>query len=378
MDPRTWAELREAQALSAHLPKAALAMTLDMPRLGWQLLPADMRLPAARLALAARAVAYAEPVEASGPAMAKVTFEGRHAVVEFAHTASQLRPREGEIVKGFALAEKKDRWVYADAKIEGDRVTVSHPKLSAPVAVRYDWVMESGAEGNLVNRDGLPALPFRSDDWPAFTGTPAAMKPGAWAQINRVDLYPVTDPMLPRVLLIGDSIMNGYSPYVVEALRGKAIVNCQVSATSPAGAARAVDAQWHIDEGGYAVIHYNDGLHSMPPRETDAQFEAGLRDVFAGLKKDCPRLIWATITPAPDSRNTLGPDSWNPSVLSRNAISKRVAAEAGVAVNDLYELVIGRREQLQGFANLHFAPEGSKLMGEQVAAKILAALNKEK
>jgi acyl-CoA thioesterase-1 len=115
----------------------------------------------------------------------------------------------------------------------------------------------------------------------------------------------------------------------------------------------------------------------MPPRETDAHFETGLREVFRKLQATHAKVIWATITPAPDGKNTLGPESWNPSVLARNALSKYAASDAGIAVDDLYELVIGRREQLQGFANLHFMPEGSKLMGEQVAAKILEALNQK-
>jgi lysophospholipase L1-like esterase len=92
------------------------------------------------------------------------------------------------------------------------------------------------------------------------------------------------------------------------------------------------------------------------------------------LREVTPKVIWATTTPAPDRNNTLGPESSNAAVVARNLISKQIAADLGIEVNDLYELVIGRREQLQGFANLHFTPEGSQAMGEQIAARILAAL----
>ena len=132
-----------------------------------------------------------------------------------------------------------------------------------------------------------------------------------------------------------------------------------------------------LQDGDYAVIHYNDGLHSLPPRITDEQFGEGLRAMLTQLKKVTPHVIWATTTPAPDRNNTLGPESQNATVITRNEMSKRIAADLGVPVNDLYGLVIGQREKLQGFANLHFTPEGSKLMGEQIAARILEALGKK-
>ena len=94
------------------------------------------------------------------------------------------------------------------------------------------------------------------------------------------------------------------------------------------------------------------------------------------LKTVAPHVIWATTTPAPDRNNTLGPDSHNGTVITRNGMSQKIAAEFGVPVNDLYALVIDRRETLQGFANLHFTPEGSKLMGQQIARMVLEALER--
>jgi len=376
MDPRAWAELREAQASAATLPKTAMVPTLDLP-MTYLPYPADVQSLGQRLARAARSVAYGEAVQSTGPIMEAVRFEGGKAIVQFRAGTGPLAVRAGEELKGFALTERPNRWVYAQARIEGDRVIVSHPKLKAPVALRYDWPAEPGREGNLVNATGLPAEPFRSDDWPALTDSPAALKPNASVPVQPTDLYPVADPSLPRVLLIGDSIMNGYAPYVIEALRGRAnvirLVAFGMVGQNEAGAAQFVEKN-RLKEGEYAVIHYNDGLHSLPPRITDAQYGEGLGHMLRQLKGVTPKVIWATTTPAPDRNNTLGPESSNGAVLKRNLMSKQIAADLGVEVNDLYELVIGRREQLQGFANLHFTPEGSKAMGEQIAAKILAAL----
>jgi lysophospholipase L1-like esterase len=92
------------------------------------------------------------------------------------------------------------------------------------------------------------------------------------------------------------------------------------------------------------------------------------------LKAVTPKVIWATTTPAPDRNNTLGPESHNGTVITRNEMSKKIAAAAEVPVNDLYALVIGERETLQGFANLHFTPEGSKRMGLQIVRLIEAQL----
>ena len=229
MDPRALAELREAQAAAANTPHTAMVRTIDLEGNGF---PEDVRTLAKRLAVSARTLADDRsgtrassvgslPTSAAGPVIEKVSFEGHQAVVQFRAGAAGLTVRGGGVLQGFALTERPNRWAYAEAQIEGDRVIVTQPKLKAPVALRYDWVVEAGREGNLTDASGLPALPYRSDAWPAFTDTPAAMKPNAVATIQPADLYPVADPSLPRVLLIGDSIMNGYSPFVISQLQGK-------------------------------------------------------------------------------------------------------------------------------------------------------------
>jgi sialate O-acetylesterase len=376
LDPRIWSELRDAQVKAEAIPHTAMVATIDLP-VRDDVWPADPATIGTRLAQAASALVNGEPATWRGPHMESVSFQDGKAIIQFAPHGVKLAARSGAALDGFAIAERERRWVYGNAVIDGDKVIVSYPALKDPKVVRYDWLLENRV-GTLVDENGLPAEPFRSDTWGTFTTQPGFDKPNVWAETQTADLYPVVDSSLPRVAIIGDSIMFGYAPYVIDALKGKANVIVIGSGRAPAAAATMANKVWHIDEGDYAVIHYNDGLHSMPPRETDAQFEAGLKTMLALLKQDSPKVIWATITPAPyEKDNSLGPDSWNPSVLSRNEISKKVAADAGIEVDDLYNLVIGQREKVQIFGNLHFKPDGCKLMGDQVAAKILAALNSQ-
>ncbi len=372
LDPRAVSELRFAQTQTASVTsKTALVPTLD---LSGNITPEDLPTLAARLSETAQALVADKPIP-SGPVIESVRFESGKALVRFKNPTLPLAARDGASIKGFALTERPNRWAYANAVLEGDTLVVSHPNVRNPVALRYDWIVESGREGNLTDASGLPATPYRSDDWPAFTNTPQAMRPNAVATIQPNDLYPVADPALPRVLLIGDSIMNGYSPFVVEALRGKANVGRLVAFGMIGGNdASAAAFCEKLKDGDYALIHYNDGLHSLPPRITDEQFGTGLTAMLKHLKTVSPHVIWATTTPAPDRNNTLGPESHNGAVLTRNEMSKTIAATAGVPVNDLYALVIAERETLQGFANLHFTPEGSKRMGLQIVRLIEAQL----
>jgi len=373
MDPRAFAELREAQAVSARLPHTAMVRTLD---LGGKTFPEDVQTLAKRMVDSAIVVTSDGTAVNPGPAIEKVTYEDGKAIVQFSAGTVGLSIRGGGVVMGFALTERPNRWAYAEAKIIGDRVIVSHAKLKAPIALRYDWVAETGFEGNLTDASGLPVLPYRSDDWPAFTDTPAAKKPNALATIVPPDLYPVVNPSLPRVLLIGDSIKNGYAPYVKSRLDGKVNV-AHLTAFGMIGKKDA-DADAFcakLKDGGYALIHYNDGLHSLPPRITDEQFAVGLTAMLKHLKTVTPRVVWATTTPTPDRDNTLGSASQNSTVMTRNTMSKEIAARFDVPVIDLYELVLGDREKLQKFANVHFNPEGSRLMGDHIAEGILAALD---
>ena len=126
----------------------------------------------ARLALAARGIAYGEPVEYSGPMYDSMKVEGNRVVPTFTHVGKGLVAKDGPL-KGFTIASQDGVFVVAKASIEGSTVVVSADGVSAPVAVRYGW--DTVPDINLYNREGLPASPFRTDSAkPLQSPTPAS------------------------------------------------------------------------------------------------------------------------------------------------------------------------------------------------------------
>src|SRR5205823_11999883 len=116
-----------------------------------------------RLALAARAIAYRENIEYSGPMFRQISTEGSQLRAWFDHAASGLAARSGGELPGFTIAGQDRRFAPAEARMDGDTVIVSSPDVKDPVAVRYAWAGDPVS--NLINKDGLPASPFRSDEW---------------------------------------------------------------------------------------------------------------------------------------------------------------------------------------------------------------------
>ena len=120
----------------------------------------------ARLALAARAIAYGEPIVGAGPEYAGMDVKGDRVVLRFKNVGQGLVAKDGPL-KGFAVAGEDRKFVNADAEIEGDTVVVHSDKVANPVAVRFGWANYPVV--NLWNKDGLPATPFRTDDFPMIT-----------------------------------------------------------------------------------------------------------------------------------------------------------------------------------------------------------------
>jgi sialate O-acetylesterase len=165
-----WAELREAQFLTARaVPNTGLAVSIDVgePR---NLHPPRKEEIGHRLALWALGTTYGEKIVYSGPLYDSMKIEGENVRVHFHYAGSGLEARGGPL-KGFAIAGSDRIFHWAEARIEGDAIVVSSPDVKAPVAVRYAWA--SSPYCNLYNKEGLPASPFRTDDWP---GQSAAVK----------------------------------------------------------------------------------------------------------------------------------------------------------------------------------------------------------
>jgi sialate O-acetylesterase len=157
-----WALFREAQKSALQLPSTGMAVTIDIGE--WNdIHPLNKKDVGSRLALAARKVAYGENnIVFSGPVYQSMRIKGRKVILTFDHTGSGLYSKGGCKLRQFAVAGADRRFVWAEARIRGDKVIVRNRNVKDPVAVRYAW--SNNPEGaNLYNREGLPASPFRTD-----------------------------------------------------------------------------------------------------------------------------------------------------------------------------------------------------------------------
>jgi len=171
-----WPQIREAQAQTLSLPDTAMATTIDVGDPN-NLHPVDKSDVGQRLSLVARHMVYGEKdLVWTGPIYNSMTVQGSTIRLRFTQTGSGLVigsspwvPPHSEAIPttsllGFTIADNQKHWFPADAKIEGDTVVLSSDKVTTPTAVRYAW--EKSPVCNLYNKEGLPAAPFRTDDWP--------------------------------------------------------------------------------------------------------------------------------------------------------------------------------------------------------------------
>ena len=159
----TWAELRDAQLWTAKTVRnTGLAVTIDVGD-SKNLHPPRKAEIGGRLALWALGTTYGREIVYSGPIYESMKIAGNEVHIRFRFVGDGLEAR-GEALKGFSIAGADRKFHWADARVEGNEVVVSGKEVSSPVAVRYAWA--GSPEGNLYNKNGLPASPFRTDDWP--------------------------------------------------------------------------------------------------------------------------------------------------------------------------------------------------------------------
>ena len=168
-DPRDndWAEIRESQMLTTRaVPNCGIASAIDIGDAN-DIHPRNKQEVGRRLALSALAVTYGRhEVECSGPWFKKADVTDKGIRLSFDHLGGGLVAK-GEKLTGFAIAGEDRKFVWGDATVDGDTVLVSLPAVAKPAAVRYAWDVNPVC--NLYNKAGLPAVPFRTDDWPAIT-----------------------------------------------------------------------------------------------------------------------------------------------------------------------------------------------------------------
>ena len=199
---------------------------------------------------------------------------------------------------------------------------------------------------------------------------------------------------LPRVLLIGDSISMGYTLPVRRALEGRANVHRPAANCGPTDSGLKYIDKW-LGGGKWDVIHFNWGLHDLMHylgttakearvphttanafrRNSPEQYEAKLRELVATLQATGATLIWASTTPIPDSAKGI----WKPGDSEiYNQIAAKVMKENNVIIDDLWTFTKPKLAGIQKEGDVHFLPEGSSLLGSEVARVIEEALQKQK
>ncbi|MCU4164315.1 sialate O-acetylesterase [Carboxylicivirga caseinilyticus] len=161
-----WAVLRESQTEALHLPNTAMTCIIDCGT-GDNIHPTNKTVVGERLANVVAKSFYQMDLVASGPVFKDFSKEGNKLRIRFTGTAEGLLTKNNESVKGFAIAGEDHMFYWAEAIIEGSEVVISSDMVNRPIAVRYAW--GNNPNCNLMNSAGLPALPFRTDDWQVVT-----------------------------------------------------------------------------------------------------------------------------------------------------------------------------------------------------------------
>lgn len=161
-----WAELREAQLETLSLKNTGMAVAIDLG-VAKDIHPKNKQDIGLRLALIARSKVYKEKIAYSGPIYKLAKIEGGKIKLSFNHINGGLQAKGNEELKGFTIAGADKKFYRAKAKIAGNKIMVSADEVKNPVAVRYAW--SNNPVCNLYNKAGLPASPFRTDDWKSIT-----------------------------------------------------------------------------------------------------------------------------------------------------------------------------------------------------------------
>jgi len=163
-----WAELREAQNMTLSLPKTGQAMAIDIGQ-AEDIHPKNKQDVGYRLAVNALKIAYDKSIVNSGPSFKSMNVEGGKIRIAFDNIGSGMKAKDKYgYVKGFAVAGADQKFYWANASIENNTILVWSDKVPVPVAVRYAWA-DNPDDANLYNIEGLPAVPFRTDQWQGIT-----------------------------------------------------------------------------------------------------------------------------------------------------------------------------------------------------------------
>lgn len=374
IDGRMAAELRDAQRSAAVAAKAAFAVTID--------LGADPKPD-----VVAPRIASAILGKAGGPQLAGSEIKGDKIILRFTDTRGGLTAKGGAL-KGFAIASSMFRWVWADAKIEGDTIVVSAPTVPRPQGVRYAYEDLPSQGATLCDGAGNPASSFRTDDHLTVTGKNLDPSAEVLRFTPRADLG-MEDPRLPRILIIGDSISGHYLPGVRERMRGKANVigesSMQKGTWASMGprfyrsdsASKGDDLKNFLAERGpFDIVHFNNGIHNFAGAKPgdEKPYAEQLRQVVAIIRASGAICLFA------NSTGTLGDNviPRSPRYLSNclafNAAAEAVMRELKVPVTDIHGMIQPRIKELISSDLIHTNKEADEMMADLIAKRLAETL----
>ena len=210
---------------------------------------------------------------------------------------------------------------------------------------------------------------------------PVAAEPDARLQADgkgwRLDRAKIVDVNRPRVLLIGDSILNGYGNRVISALEGKAYVDAWVNPYCQSEHLNKLLAEV-LSNGPYDVVHFNMGLHGWQKgRIKQGTFEPLTRAYVEVIRDKLPKakIIWASSTPVTVKGEPTELDpAINPVIVEHNRMAAKVMQEMNVPVNDFYSLLVPKLELARG-DQFHWRPEAYKILAGKVTDSVLHELD---
>ena len=375
LDGRLAAELREAQRAAANKAQAHIVTTID--------LAAD---PTAR-EVAPGIVDVLQGRGRSGPVLAGSQTQGDKVILRFTETRGGLQAKGGEL-RGFAIAWSMFRWVWADARIQGDTVALSAPGLSKPDGVRYAYEDLPSRGATLTDAEGTPSAPFRTDTHLSVTGLNLDPAAEVLRYNPRADLG-IEDPRLPRVLIIGDSISGHYLPGVRSRMQGQANVIGESSMTKGTWASmgprfyrtdtatKGDDLKRFLAERGpFDIVHFNIGIHMFSGAQPgdEKPYAEKLRQVVATIRESGAVCLFANST-GTVADNTI-PRS--PRYLTNcrvfNAAAEAVMKELNVPVTDIHGLIQPRIKELISADLIHTNKEADEMMADLIAKRLTETL----
>ena len=192
----------------------------------------------------------------------------------------------------------------------------------------------------------------------------------------RLDRAVITDPQRPRVLLIGDSILNGYLPLVVTGLQGQAHVDAWVNPHCQSTYLNSLLADV-LTNGPYAVVHFNIGLHGWPEgRIKPGTFKPLTQAYVEVIRSRCPdaAILWASTTPVTVKGNPMALDPViNPVIIEHNAMAAEVMTAMKVPVNDFYGVLAGHLDWARG-DQFHWTAPAYRTLGAMAESSIRSHL----